>query len=59
MTEPIDHNRRYESMLKSNPSNVEGIHYLAIWHLERQSYQQVCIVEDKKINTRNQYDNLY
>ena len=39
----------YESHIDSNkrnhdePSNVEGIHYLAVWHLERQSYHQVSI----------------
>ena len=31
----------YEGILKNNPSNIEGVHYLAIWHLERQSFQQV------------------
>jgi len=41
--------RMYESHIDSNrrnhdePSNVEGIHYLAVWHLERQSYHQVSI----------------
>ena len=25
----------------TTPPNIEGIHYLAVWHLERQSYQQV------------------
>lgn len=25
---------------RNNPSNMEGIHYLAIWNLERQNYQQ-------------------
>lgn len=30
----------YESIVKHNPSNLEAIHYLAVWHLERQSFQQ-------------------
>ena len=30
----------YESVVKQNPSDIEAVHYLAIWHLERQSYQQ-------------------
>ena len=33
----------YEGILKNNPTNIEGVHYLAIWHLERQSFQQVCL----------------
>lgn len=31
----------YEGMVKQNPSNVEAVHYLAVWHLERNSFQQV------------------
>ena len=30
----------YESIVKHNPSDLDAIHYLAIWHLERQSFQQ-------------------
>ncbi len=33
----------YEGIVKQNPSNVEAVHYLAVWHLERQSYLQVPI----------------
>jgi hypothetical protein len=33
----------YESVLKQNPSNVEAVHYLAVWHLERHSFQQVTL----------------
>jgi hypothetical protein len=31
----------YEGVVKQNPSNVEAVHYLAVWHLERHSFQQV------------------
>jgi hypothetical protein len=31
----------YEGIVKNNPSNVEAVHYLAVWHLERHSFQQV------------------
>ena len=31
----------YEGIVKQNPSNVEAVHYLAVWHLERHSFQQV------------------
>lgn len=31
----------YEGIVKQNSSNVEAVHYLAVWHLERQSYLQV------------------
>jgi hypothetical protein len=27
-----------------NPSNVETVNYLGIWHLERHSYQQVPLI---------------
>lgn len=30
----------YEEIIKHNPSNVEAVHYLAMWHLERQSFRQ-------------------
>jgi tetratricopeptide (TPR) repeat protein len=30
----------YEGIIKQNPSNVEAVHYLAVWHLERHSFQQ-------------------
>lgn len=30
----------YESIVKHNPTNVESVHYLALWHFERQSFQQ-------------------
>lgn len=30
----------YEGNVKQNPSDIEAVHYLAVWHLERQSYQQ-------------------
>jgi len=30
----------YEGNVKQNPSDVEAVHYLAVWHLERQSFQQ-------------------
>ena len=33
----------YEGVVKQNPSNVEAVHYLAVWHLERQSFQQVSM----------------
>ena len=32
----------YEGVVRQNPSNVEAVHYLALWHLERHSFQQVC-----------------
>ncbi len=31
----------YEGVVKHNPSNIEAVHYLAVWHLERHSFQQV------------------
>lgn len=31
----------YEGVVKQTPSNVEAVHYLAVWHLERHSFQQV------------------
>jgi hypothetical protein len=31
----------YEGIVKHNPNNVEAVNYLAVWHLERQSFQQV------------------
>lgn len=31
----------YEGVVKQNPSNIEAVHYLAVWHLERHSFQQV------------------
>jgi hypothetical protein len=31
----------YEEVLRSNPNNTQAVYYLAIWYLERQSYQQV------------------
>ena len=31
----------YEGVVKHNPTNVEAVNYLAIWHLERQSFEQV------------------
>lgn len=30
----------YEKTLRTNPNNIQGVYYLAMWHLERQSYQQ-------------------
>lgn len=30
----------YEGVVRQNPSNVEAVHYLALWHLERHSFQQ-------------------
>ena len=33
----------YEGIVKHNPANAEAVHYLAVWHLERQSFQQVII----------------
>jgi tetratricopeptide (TPR) repeat protein len=30
----------YEGIIKQNPSNIEAVHYLAVWHLERHSFQQ-------------------
>eukprot|EP01035_Chromulina_nebulosa_P018192 gene18192-23853_t len=30
----------YESAVKLNPSNIEAVHYLAMWHMERHSFQQ-------------------
>jgi hypothetical protein len=31
----------YEGVVRQNPSNVEAVYYLALWHLERHSFQQV------------------
>ena len=31
----------YEGVVKQNPSNIEAVHYLAVWHLDRHSFQQV------------------
>jgi hypothetical protein len=31
----------YEGLIKHNPNNTEAVHYLAVWHLERQSFLQV------------------
>lgn len=31
----------YENIVKHNPTHVEAVHYLAMWHFERQSFQQV------------------
>lgn len=31
----------YEGVIKQNPSSIEAVHYLAVWHLERHSFQQV------------------
>lgn len=44
MTEADRLRASYEGILKNNPSNIEGVHYLAIWHLERQSFQQVILI---------------
>jgi hypothetical protein len=41
----------YEGILKHNPSNLEAIYYLAVWHLERHSFQQVIF--KKKIEKMN------
>ena len=30
----------YETNVRQNPSDMEAVHYLGIWHLERQSFQQ-------------------
>ena len=31
----------YEGIVKNNPSNMDAVNYLAVWHLERHSFQQV------------------
>ena len=31
----------YEGIVKNNPSHSDAVHYLAVWHLERHSFQQV------------------
>ena len=38
----------YEGVVRQNPSNVEAVHYLALWHLERHSFQQVKQLHDNK-----------
>lgn len=30
----------YEGIVKHNPNNADAVSYLAVWHLERQSFQQ-------------------
>ena len=30
----------YEGVIKQNPRDAEAVHYLAVWHLERHSFQQ-------------------
>lgn len=30
----------YEGIVKHNPNNIEAVYYLAVWHLERHSFQQ-------------------
>lgn len=32
----------YEGVVKHNPNNIDAVYYLAVWHLERQSFQLVC-----------------
>lgn len=35
----------YEGAVKLNPSDVEAVQYLAVWHLERLSrYEVICPV---------------
>ena len=34
----------YEGVIKNNPSDAEAVQYLAVWHLERHSFQQVCYI---------------
>ena len=44
MSLPTDINRlklSSELAVARNTSSVESVHYLAVWHLERQSYQHV------------------
>jgi hypothetical protein len=31
----------YENLVKNNPSNIEAVIYLALWHLHRHSFSQV------------------
>lgn len=31
----------YEGIIKNNPSDADAVQYLAVWHLERHSFQQV------------------
>jgi hypothetical protein len=39
----------YEELLRTNPNNLPAVYYLGIWHLERQSYQQVLVQFGSKI----------
>ena len=39
----------YEGVVKQTPSNVEAVHYLAVWHLERHSFQQVLTREPQPV----------
>jgi hypothetical protein len=52
----------YEGVVKQTPSNVEAVHYLAVWHLERHSFQQVFSEksrrkQEEKIVTNVSYHN--
>lgn len=31
----------YEQVVKHNAADIIAVHYLAVWHLERHSFQQV------------------
>ncbi|RYH04874.1 hypothetical protein EON65_46265 [archaeon] len=31
----------YESIVQHNSNNIEAVHYLAVWHFERQSFNEV------------------
>ena len=34
----------YEGVVKHDASNIEAVQYLATWHMERQSFQQVTLI---------------
>lgn len=33
----------YEGIVKQNPNNIDAIYFLAVWHLERNNFDQVMI----------------
>ena len=46
----------YEGVVKQTPSNVEAVHYLAVWHLERHSFQQVFKGKSQRTSCESKQD---
>lgn len=45
----------YEAAVKLNSANVEAVHYLAVWHLERHSFQQARKYFGESLKRNNLY----